>query len=113
MARSLSVGYWYEGLLKSRSSMNKHLDNCTLRVVWVGPHLSVVLSLGPCRKRHLKSVVGVKLLYFFQQSSLMHPEGLLPELSLPSLAAFRLEYILHDGEVFLGCDPTAKAMSGT
>lgn len=79
--------------------MNKHLGNCTLRVVWVGPHLSVVLSLGPCRRRHLKSVVGVKLLYFFQQSSLMHPEGLLPELSLLPLAA--LKYMLHDGGVFL------------
>ena len=35
MEHLLSMDCWYEGLLKSRSSMNKHLGNCTLCVVWL------------------------------------------------------------------------------
>ena len=105
------MDYWCEELLKSRSSTNKHLGDCTVCFVWVGPHL--IVKFGSLQKTTLKkSGCSEAFLYLLAELTHASRRDSQKAVSLLSPAAFRLEYMLREWGVFLDYYPTPETVPG-
>lgn len=111
MDHLLCTDYWCEGLLKSGSSTNKRLADCTLCFVWVGPHLSV--QFGSLQKTTLtKSGCSEACLLLLAVLTHVSRRASRKAASLLSLAALRLERVLRERGVFLDYDPAPETVPG-
>lgn len=111
MDHLLCTDYWCEGLLKSRSSTNKRLADCTLCFVCVGPHLSV--KFGSLQKTTLtKSGCSEACLLLFSSAYSRVQRDSHKAVSLLSLAALRLERVLRERGVFLDYYPAPEIVPG-